>query len=322
MSEPQPTPTPESTPASEPFVSPLAQTEPTPQTTIETAVSEVEQQAVAERKAAVAADSSYGWGAELNELDRGWIENKGFKNPEQIVTSYRSMEKQQGGDPESILRIPGENATDDERAAFVTKLGRPTEPAGYQFSSESPEDVIDITGDMRQWAFDCGMSQKQAEHMHSRYQTKVMEVAKEISEERNADARREDLELQREWGPEAYKTNMHAARRFMQKYRLTGEDQQGLEQSLGFKRAAELMAKVGRSLGEHAGPGDGLEDSGSELESGLTPAAAKDRIRELQLDPEWWAKYERGDPPARKRFANLHAVAYPQGSDTLSIARR
>ncbi len=56
---------------------------------------------------------------------------KGFDGPDPLARAYLELrEKSSGG-----IHIPGENATDEQKTEFFTKLGRPETSDGYEFKA-------------------------------------------------------------------------------------------------------------------------------------------------------------------------------------------
>lgn len=68
--------------------------------------------------------------AALDEDTRTWLQTKGLADVTSLAKSARESEKLLG----NAVRIPGKDATPEEREAFLNKLGRPEKPDGYQFT--------------------------------------------------------------------------------------------------------------------------------------------------------------------------------------------
>lgn len=60
--------------------------------------------------------------------NRAWMDKKGFKSLNDIITSQRALEGKVGA---GGLTIPGEDATDEQREAFYKQIGRPDDVTGY-----------------------------------------------------------------------------------------------------------------------------------------------------------------------------------------------
>jgi hypothetical protein len=68
--------------------------------------------------------------AALDEDTRGWLQTKGLTGVDALAKSARESEKLLGG----MVKLPGKDATPEEREAFLNKLGRPEKADGYQFT--------------------------------------------------------------------------------------------------------------------------------------------------------------------------------------------
>jgi hypothetical protein len=78
------------------------------------------------------------------------------------------------GAESTMIRIPGEKATDEEKAAFYAKIGRPDKPEGYEIKlpADLPQDLtIDPEGikAFQKFAHDNGFSKSQAETLFGWY---------------------------------------------------------------------------------------------------------------------------------------------------------
>ena len=259
-----------------------------------------------------------GWTGGMAELDRGYVENKGWKEPGELLASYRALESQMGAGPDGLVRKPKAGADQAEWDAFYTGLGRPASSADYNFDGvEGPaEDIHDLTPQLREWAHKYGLNEEQARGLYGDYNSTIGALQAQVDAERAQQSDIDIAEMKREWGS-AYDENLMAGKRFLQRFKISDEVRLQLEDSLGTKAFVSLAAEIGRGLGEHVGPGDVGPDTGRELGFGMTPAAAKQRIKELRSDKEFMQTYSDGNLDARQRFEKLHTVAYPEGPGSL-----
>lgn len=256
-------------------------------------------------------EPSGSWTADLGEDAQGYVENKGWTGAEQMLDSYRNLEKSIGVPADQILHMP-KNAEDTEGWNSVyNRLGRPETAEEYQLTGpEVPEGTVDLTGDLKEWAHEAGLSQQQAALIYEKYNGRLGEVAAEQQQYLDEAAQAEEVALKKEWGP-AWDENIAAATRFRQRFGIDDATIDKLEQALGLRGVLELTAQIGRGLGEHVTPGGQGEDSGNGLPFGMTPAAAKAKIGDLMLDKEFMSHYGDGNPQAMERMTRLHAIAYP-----------
>jgi hypothetical protein len=251
------------------------------------------------------------WTEGLAEDAQGYVENKGWTGTDQMLDSYRNLEKAMGAPGESVLTLP-KNAEDTEAwGAVYSKLGRPEDAAGYELASrEVPEGGIDLTPDLASWAHEAGLSKTQAQSIYEKYNGRMEAASVEIQNQRQEQASADEAALRKDWGG-AWEENIAAGTRFRQKFGLDDAKMDKLESALGLRGLLELSAEIGRGLGEHKGmPG---EDNGAGTQFGMTPAAALAKINELMLDETFKSQYlDKGLPEAKARMNRLHALAHPE----------
>jgi len=252
------------------------------------------------------------WTDGLGEDAQGYVENKGWDGAEQMLDSYRNLEKSMGAPADQILHLPKEDADAEEWGAVYNRLGRPEDASGYELSNrEHPEGAIDLTGDMSQWAHEAGLSKRQAQTMYEKYNGRMSEFVEDMQTQQAERTASDEQVLRKEWG-EAWDENIAAATRFRQRFNLDDGTIGRLEGALGLRGLLELSAEIGRGLGEHTMPGDREQDSGAGTAFGMTPGAAKAKIADLSLDEKFMEQYLDGRPEAVARMTRLHSLAHPE----------
>jgi hypothetical protein len=108
-------------------------------------------------------------GGALNEDNSTWLANKGFKSNDDIVNSYRNLERQLG----NAVTLPDETKP-EEIQKFRAKLGVPDKPDGYELKLPDglPETMPYPDEDVkafREWAHDAGLTPKQAQALHDKF---------------------------------------------------------------------------------------------------------------------------------------------------------
>ena len=252
------------------------------------------------------------WTAGLAEDAQGYVENKGWKGADQMLDSYRNLEKAMGAPGDQVLHLP-KNAEDAEAWGKVySKLGRPEDASGYELNGpEVPEGSLDLTPDLASWAHEAGLSKTQAQSIFEKYNGRMEQAVQEHENQRLEQASADEAALRKDWGG-AWEENVAAGSRFRQKFGINDATMNKLEDALGFRGVLELAAEIGRGLGEHQGMPSG-EDSGAGSQFGMTPAAAKAKIADLFLDDKFKSDYlVKGLPEAKARMNRLHALAHPE----------
>lgn len=144
--------------------------------------------------------------AALDEDTRGWLQTKGLTGVDALAKSARESEKLLG----SMVKLPGKDATPEEREAFLNKLGRPEKVDGYQFTP--PKDLpegLPYDGDRAKAfagvAHKLGITQEQAVGLHDWFMADSVNAFQGMGEAQKAAMQQRGTAateaLVKEWGP-------------------------------------------------------------------------------------------------------------------------
>lgn len=247
------------------------------------------------------------WYSGMDELTRGYIEQKGFKDPAAVVSSYQNLEKLMGHDRAGrTMVLPKDDQDTETLGKIYDRLGRPAAPEDYKLPV--PEgDQGDFAKVASAKFHELGLSSKQGQALAEWFNGhgSQLQQQQEAAFERQRD---EDFaKLEQEWGDQ-FNTRGEMARRAMREAGLTPEEGAMLERTLGVHKAAKAFEFFGKMFSEHGGKG--FENSGGGKFS-QTPEEAKSRIESLSKDPAWQKRYFAGDADARAEFDRLNKTAYP-----------
>lgn len=248
-------------------------------------------------------DSTSSWTSGLNEDLRGYVENKGFKDPAAVVDSYRNMEKLMGVPKDRLVKLPEDVYDPEQMTDVYNKLGRPEKPEDYQLEfTDEPEEF-------QQWSkelfHEAGLNSKQAQRIMDKMNEYSNQMRESSTKEMEARVAQEQKDLQRDWG-KAFEQNTRIAKSAARELGIDEPTVNAITKSLGYKKTMELFHKIGESTME-AGFHDGNAPEGV-----LTPDAAKNKIAMLRADKEFANRYVSGDIAARKEMERLHELAYVQ----------
>jgi hypothetical protein len=249
------------------------------------------------------------WTASLDADTRTLVEQKGWKDANAALKSYRELVSKLG---EKTLAPPAEDAGQDEWEGFYAKMGRPEKPDGYQFTIPEgvPENMPydgNFAMEFKNWAHGSGLSPRQANELHGNYVKAVAAQVAQQAEARNIAIAKAHSEIVKEWGEpesEGYKRNLEMSRRAMTQLGLR-EDlttagiidaQSGMITSA---KVAKALARVGaRMFAEdtmYSGPASMGKNPFTEKEFNMTeqsllirndPAKAATLIRAAGEKPE------------------------------------
>jgi hypothetical protein len=143
-----------------------------------------------------------------------------FKSVDDVVKSAMELESKAG----SMVSIPGEKSTPEERAAYYERMGVPKEPDGYEFEKDPSieYDEADLAS-FKALAHELHLSQDQAKAMFAKASESAGSLLKGNQEQQAAAAKQEaearaqektDVEktLRKEWGGD-YNVNRELVKR-------------------------------------------------------------------------------------------------------------
>lgn len=237
---------------------------------------------------------------------KSWTANKGFESPEIAMKSYQNLEKLMGHDRAGrTVVLPGDDATPEERAAFMAKLGRPDKPDGYEMPQGGDEGFM-------KWAketfHEIGLPAKQAKALTDKWQEYAGGANEAMQQAQQAKFAGETDRLKKEWGA-AFEDKVKTVDRAAAQFGLDTDALTALRNAWGPHKAMTFFERVGSGLGD----GEYISGSGAKSFSGaMTPDQAQGRIKELRSDNAFTAKYVNGDATARAEMERLHKYAYPE----------
>lgn len=157
--------------------------------------------------------------AVLEQGTRDWLQTKGYKDVAALATAAQNQEKLLG----SAVRIPGKDATPEEREAFLNKLGRPEKADAYAYAvpKDLPEGLPydgEKANAFKALSHKLGLTQEQSAALHDFYVGEQVGAFKGMGEA-SAAARQQKGEaateaLVKEWGPldgETFRANVEIA---------------------------------------------------------------------------------------------------------------
>lgn len=257
---------------------------------------------------AAPAVSSPAWLQGADETTIGYVQNKGWSDPKQVLDGYRNLEKLLGADKaNNAVIIPKHDADPKEWGAVYDRLGRPSAPDGYNVKFPDGGDKAAQDAILAK-AHELGLTKAQAEGLFGELNDRATARATAAQAEAQARFQQEDMAVKAEWG-QAYAKNLAQAQAGARGLGLDAATIDKLAGALGHKATMGLLQKIGASMAE-----DSFATPGSPQGFGaaLTPGQAKAQIQSLMQDKEFVSKYTMGDGAAKAKMAQLHSFAYPE----------
>lgn len=232
---------------------------------------------------------------------KGYVQNKGWKDPVELATGYKNLEKLLGSE-----KLPMPKGADDKDgwARVYDALGRPKTAEDYKLpvpEGDPGEFAKAASAKFHELGISAQQAQGLAEWWNGQQSGQVEQLQQQSAQKAEADIQ----SLRSEWG-KAYDENLELGRRAAREFGLDGGKLSAIEQGLGTKGMLEFMAKIGRGLTEHT-----FEGGNTTKGFGMTPEAAQQRIAALRNDQAWSTKYISGGADEQAEMKRLMSIAYP-----------
>jgi len=240
--------------------------------------------------------------------DVGYIQNKGWSGPSDMLKSYRATERLVGdGGPDGLIRIPSDPDNAELMGEFYNKLGRPGSPEDYKLadSLKVTDASQTLIGPAQTWFHEEGLTPRQATSLATKFNDHMDDLTAQEDERLEQIGVQQIESLKQKWGNE-FDANVRRANAFNREFGITPEMIDQLDRSVGPGVYLDLAARVGKLLGE---PSEAGNDNFNPLSGGTDIAKAK--IEELQRDQAFMAAYGSGDKEAVARMERLYQAAFP-----------
>lgn len=257
--------------------------------------------------AAAAAPAATDWTSSFNDDMKGYATNKGWKDPSQLLDSYRNLEKLQGVPQDQLLKLPKSDAEAAEWTPIFKRLGRPDTADGYKLEIPQGQDPA-FSKQASEWFHELGLSEKQGQNLTKKWNEYQANQGKGATEAFGAKVQEQKGILKKDWGA-AHDQNVQIAARAAREFGVGAKALDALDASIGHDATMKLFHQIGAKMGEanfHSGNG------GNGNNGPMTPVQAQSKIKTLKSDPSFTKKYLEGDHGARVEMQRLHEFAYPE----------
>jgi hypothetical protein len=254
---------------------------------------------------AVAAAPTQTWTDGFSDDLKGYVQNKGFQNPGELLESYRNFEKLQGVPQNQILKLPQnlDISTPEGRAVFE-RLGAPKDAKEYKIDLPKEGGDQQAADWLRDYAHKNALTHKQVENLVQGWNELQTGRNSAMTEAQAMELKNQNDGLKKEWGA-AFDQNINVAKAAARVMGLEAKQVDALEASLGFSETMKLLHKFGSATGEHSFV------SGAPANAGLLSRdQAMSKISELSSDRSFGARLSRGEAEAKRQWDNLHKMAY------------
>ena len=231
----------------------------------------------------------------VDDLGMTLINERQWKNPSDLVNSYRNLEKLTGVPANQMVKLPS-TADSVEWNAVYDKLGRPKDPTGYKLPVPAGDNGK-FAVEAAKWMHEAGLSENSGRKLAEKWNGFIAEGMK-AEEARVTKAVEGDVAaLKVEWGGN-YQANSDIVDRAAQSFGMNTEQLTALKIALGPKAAMQFMFNIGSKIA--------VEDKdlirnadGSPSFNGMTPEIARAEIKRLQVDKDFARQFNSQDPKSR-----------------------
>lgn len=244
------------------------------------------------------------WTSGFSDDLKGYVQNKGFKGPQDILESYRNFEKLQGAPQDRILKLPEDMNTPEGRQVWE-RLGRPKDAKDYKIEIPKEHGDPALAEELRQIADKNNFTHSQIEGLVQWWNGRTEAGMKAFTEAQVQAKNNADQTLRKEWGA-AYEQNRNVADNAARTLGLGEKELGALAQALGPDGALKTLLKLGKATGEADFVSGGPAGRGSLL----SPEQSKNEINSLMSDPSFTKRLMSKDADAVRKWDNLHKMAY------------
>ena len=249
----------------------------------------------------VAPGASIAWLPDASPELVGYVQNKGWTDPKQVLEGYQNLEKLRGVPAERLLTLPAADADEAAKGAFYEKLGRPKDVSGYEFKLGEQDSAYDAG--LKDSFFKHGITAEQAKGVIADYAAIAQAQTQAAADAQAQKVNAEHLELMREWGAAANQ-NLDLANKGLELLGISKDEVDTLGQALGHKRTLTLLADIAKRSGEASLVTDGGAQGYGNV---MTPGQAKAKLAELNADAGFRQKILSGDRTAIEERRRLIA---------------
>lgn len=286
--------------------------------------------AAATAGAAKGAAAAPWYGDKIDEVTRGFWQNKGIdaNDPIAVATKltefYRNSEKFIGAPPEEMIRVPKANAPEADIRAYWGRIGVPAEAKDYDLSTVKFADGKELgpLADVLRTALLDGRVPKDRAAQVAQHIVKHREAeATAALAEKTAVIKTEREALDKNWGPNKPYNEQIAKRALEDLGNAAGLDAGQTKAAwdaistvggIGASYAMEMLRTIGARLNTTPA-GESLFVAGGAGQSNqvMSQAQAKARIDELKMDRSFYKRLVTDkEVAARREWDDLHKIAF------------
>ncbi len=253
------------------------------------------------------------WLTGADDDTKGYIQNKGFKTPLDVITSYRGLEKLRGVPAERLLTLPEKMDDDKALRPIYERLGAGKSPADYKLPVPDG-DKGEFAKKAAEWFHEIGIPVGMATKIAEKWNAHQAETAAAAKGQGEQMLTQQQEKLKTEWGSN-YDKNFTVAKGTAKELGLSKEMIDSMEQAMGYDGVFKFLHGVGQKFGEDRFV-TGQLGSGGAGPKGVEQAKAE--LQHVKSDAEFMRKAtdptQPGHSDAKKKLLDLQKAAFPEAA--------
>lgn len=234
-----------------------------------------------------------------NPSNRDWIKARGTKTVDDLVKNARDA--QRALRDSGRIKVPGEGATDADRAEFRKAIGVPDDAKGYAIVAPKDEagNDIELDANLIDAITASGLKHGAPKGVLEGVVTDFVQAQLAQHAEFDAEQRTLAADTVKAWGAESSE-KLAAVDRAGAALGLSGKEMVAIRNAIGADKALNMFAKLGNGMAEDT------MLTGGRGRFGISGAEAVAEIAKLKTDTEFQAKLQAGDAAAIARWNRLN----------------
>lgn len=250
---------------------------------------------------AMTGSGSYDWkAAGVDDGGLVMVGERQWKNPGDLLTSYKNLEALRGVPPDRLLKMPTEKDGPEAWNAIYDKMGRPATADKYVIPVPAG-DKGEFASEAKKWFHEAGVSQAMATKLAEKWNgfTAQQQNSQKLQSEQQALSQVSDLK--QAWGGE-YEKNSAVVDKAAEAFGMTTEILSALKTAAGPKAAMEFLFNIGTRMGTEDSSVPGMGSQSSTF--AMTPEMATAELSRLKSDSAFSQLFSSQDPKARMDARN------------------
>ena len=228
-----------------------------------------------------------------------YMKTKNYANPYEAAMAAYNANKLNKLTPDIEAFVSGK-ATPEQEAGIFKMLGRPETPDAYELKpGEGVQTEAELDKLAKEVFFELGVPPARAQKAYDKYNAGVTAFNAAQAEAVRVQNETALAELGKRWGADL-EVNRVAGNKAVHALGIPNTLVEKLEANMGSDSVVELLAIIGKKMGEGSFQGGGNTTDPNDPNT-MTPQAAQARITQLQGDTEFQKKYTDATHPEHKQ---------------------